>query len=94
MKPLQDINSFSTNTVIQQNDRRVLHCISSVSFEKETEIVISVKDVLLEEISEGGVRTFGGSESNITHSVKERKLDPLMTLMLIPVNAIMPQFTC
>lgn len=34
--------------------------IPGVSFEEEAEIAFSVKDVLLEEISKGGVRPFGG----------------------------------
>lgn len=63
LKPLKDIISFFTNKVIQQNDRHVIHCISTVSFEKETEIAFSVKDALLEEINEGGARPFGGSKA-------------------------------
>ena len=42
---------------------------------------------LSEEISEGGVMPFGGSESSIAHSVKGN-LDSPVTLMLTLVHAI------
>lgn len=62
--------------------------IPGVSFEEEAEITFSVKDVLLEEISKGDVSHLEGSESNTAYSVKEGKLDPPMTLMLTPFDAI------
>lgn len=73
MKLLKDIISFFTHRIIQQNDRHVLHCISSVSFEKEAEIAFSVKDALLEEISEGGVRPFEGFRKQYSTFSQRRK---------------------
>lgn len=60
LKPLRDIITFFPTRVIQQDDRPVSYCTSRVSFEKEAETAFSAKHTLLKEISEGGVRPFGG----------------------------------
>lgn len=50
--------------------------IPGVSFEEEAEIAFSVKDVLLEEISKGGVRPFGGVWKQYSIFSQRRKTWP------------------